>query len=377
MKKVVGKIQKVVNRGYGLIKDRDSGVIFVYGGLPGEEIEVEIFRENKGYSFGRINKILLPSKYRVESGCPFFGECGGCSFYHIPYEYEIKLKEDIFRDLWREKIDNLTFIKSPKIDGYRIKAKFHVLNGILGFYRLHDREIVNILNCPLLHKKLNGFLKAVKNKEIPNGNLTVITNGEEILCKPKIFNFEKKFLKMKVGEYTFFLSPDTFSQANPYILPSFFSLLKRYISKEDRILEFHSGNGLFSVILAMNSSYVVSVENNKYSKGLFYETMKENRIGNFKFFPVSDKKFISSYFKREGNFNKIFLDPPRSGLTPVLRDFILKKKFDEILYLSCDISTQKRDVEVFLKRGYKIREIYLLDFFPKTFHIESFIVLKK
>lgn len=377
MKKIVGRVEKVVNGGYGLIRDEKIGVVFVPNVLPEEEIEVDIVKNRKEYSFGKLKRILTLSKFRIESECPYFGVCGGCSFFNIPYDYEIHLKKGIFKDIWKEKVENVNFISSPVTKGYRIKARIHISDGFPGFFRPKTRELVNISHCLLLHPKINEFLENKKKVSVPDGDLEIITNGEKVVSSLYLDDYKEKILKIEIGGFNYFLSTNTFFQSNPFILPYLFSIIKENINKDDSFVEFYAGNGLFSVLLAKHSSFVVSVESSKYSKNLYFETMKENQVANFKFYSLTDKKFILKSYKRGNGFNKVFLDPPRSGISNVLRDFIVKKRFAEILYLSCDISTQKRDVNFFLKNGYKIKKMYLLDFFPKTHHIESFIILKK
>ncbi len=377
--RIRGKVEKIVNNGLGLIRNKDMGVIFIPLALKGELLEVELTKRGKSFSYGEIRKILEPSPERIDPICPHFGECGGCHFLNTTYQNEINIKREILKDLWRGNLNGIEVIKSPKELNYRIRARFHIENGFVGFFKRKTHTTIPIQNCPLLHEKINDFLTDLNNSVNLHKikELTVITNGSKILTNPPLKDTSGDYLEIDLKRFTAIISPYTFFQANPYTVKSFLPKLKNLLEKEDRILEFHSGNGLFSAELAKNIQYLTSVEPNPISKEFFFLNMKKNKIGNFKFYSATDKKWIKEHSKREISFNKIFLDPPRSGISPWLRNYILNSKFEKIFYLSCNISTQKRDVESFLKGGYKIERVFILDFFPRTHHVESFFVLSR
>lgn len=84
----------------------DSGteaVVFVAGGVPGEVVDVELYRRKKSYLRGNVIWVIEPSKDRRESPCPYFGiekfpNCGGCQWQHINYARQLGAKEHILRD---------------------------------------------------------------------------------------------------------------------------------------------------------------------------------------------------------------------------------------------------------------------------------------
>ena len=71
------------------------------------------------------------------------------------------------------------------------------------------------------------------------------------------------------------------------------------------------------------------------------------------------------------------IDPPRAGLHPKALKNIIKLNQNKIIYISCNPSTQARDLVVFLESGYKIKNIIPVDMFPHTPHIESIVTLVK
>jgi 23S rRNA (uracil1939-C5)-methyltransferase len=77
--------------------------------------------------------------------------------------------------------------------------------------------------------------------------------------------------------------------------------------------------------------------------------------------------------ERIGNFDAVVVDPPRSGMEKEALDWLRSSGVPAIKYLSCNPSTQARDIKALADSGYKIADIRLLDFYPQTSHIESLL----
>ena len=77
----------------------DSKVCFVDGALPGEVVEIEIYKESKNFILAKTIKIIKKSPIRIEPPCPYYLECGGCNFQNISYEEEINYKNEKVKDI--------------------------------------------------------------------------------------------------------------------------------------------------------------------------------------------------------------------------------------------------------------------------------------
>ena len=85
------KIESVAFGGHGI--GRVEGfVIFVPFTAPGDVVEIEIVERKKKFARGRVLKIIEPSIQRIQPLCRYYGECGGCSYQHIHYESQLKIK---------------------------------------------------------------------------------------------------------------------------------------------------------------------------------------------------------------------------------------------------------------------------------------------
>ena len=93
-------IEKLVYGGDGIARtpagsDGRSMAVFLPFVLPGEKVEAEIRQEKPGFARGSVTQIVEASPDRIEAQCPYFRQCGGCHYQHIPYERQLKFKAEI------------------------------------------------------------------------------------------------------------------------------------------------------------------------------------------------------------------------------------------------------------------------------------------
>ena len=151
------KIESLTNEGCGLGR-YEGMVVFVPMSAAGDLLRVRLLKVNKSHSYGKIEEILSPSPDRIESDCPVFGKCGGCSFRHISYEAELRAKEGFVRDAFTRigglSPDFLPIIGNASPDGYRNKAQYPVGKNadgeyISGFYADRSHRIIPCESCRL------------------------------------------------------------------------------------------------------------------------------------------------------------------------------------------------------------------------------------
>ena len=111
----------------------DNYVIFAEGAVPGDLVDVMIYRKKKNYAEGRVVKIHEPSPDRVTPFCTHFGTCGGCKWQHMSYEKQIHYKQKQVEDVL-ERIGKINLPKATPILGsaltkyYRNKLDFTFSN---------------------------------------------------------------------------------------------------------------------------------------------------------------------------------------------------------------------------------------------------------
>ena len=144
----------------------DSLVVFVPGGLPGEDLEVKILKVKSSCAYGKIEKILHASPDRIAPACDVSSKCGGCVFGHLDYRAELKIKQQTVADAFA-RIGGLYPEIEPIISGpeqrYRNKAQYPVSpSGEFGFFARHSHRVVSCDDCCLQPELFNHALAAVK-----------------------------------------------------------------------------------------------------------------------------------------------------------------------------------------------------------------------
>ena len=79
------------------------------------------------------------------------------------------------------------------------------------------------------------------------------------------------------------------------------------------------------------------------------------------------EKFLAN---NQDKYDKIILDPPRSGLSKDIIEKVCKLNSKKIIYVSCNPSTFARDIKLFENIGWILTEVQPIDMFPQTHHIE-------
>lgn len=145
-------------------------VVFVPACAEGELVKVQILNVRKNLAYGKLLEVLRKSPERIEPDCAVFYKCGGCTFRHISYQEELRVKHRRVRDAIRKiaglEIEPEQILGSDEIDGYRNKAQFPVgsdKNGniIAGFYASRSHRIVNCMSCRLQPSAFEKIIEAV------------------------------------------------------------------------------------------------------------------------------------------------------------------------------------------------------------------------
>jgi 23S rRNA (uracil1939-C5)-methyltransferase len=144
--------------GNGVGRTEDGMAVFVPLTAVGDVISCKIVKVAKSYAYGIIDKIISPSDDRTESSCPVSSKCGGCTFRHISYEAELKIKDGFVRDAF-ERIGGFRDVKFEEIcgcespDRYRNKAQYPLAEmdgkAVCGFYSKRSHRVVPFTDCML------------------------------------------------------------------------------------------------------------------------------------------------------------------------------------------------------------------------------------
>ena len=132
--------------------------VFVPNGIYGERCTVRIEKVGKTWAAGKIVEILEKSPHRVNRACPVAKLCGGCTFWHMDYEEETRLKAERVRNclnrLGGESLTEMPILAAPTCYGYRNKAQYPVSvnrgKTIAGFFKAGTHQVVENKRCLIL-----------------------------------------------------------------------------------------------------------------------------------------------------------------------------------------------------------------------------------
>ena len=148
------EITGYTSEGHGVARV-DGLAVFVTGAVCGERVKIRIAHLGHSAAYGDILEVLQPSPHRRKPECPYFSDCGGCTFWHMDYEEELRAKAgrvtDALNRIGGLDLSPVPITASPAVTGYRNKAQYPV--GLVkgkaeaGFFRLRTHQVVPIRQC--------------------------------------------------------------------------------------------------------------------------------------------------------------------------------------------------------------------------------------
>ena len=403
-----GTIDHLAFGGSGVMR-AEGMVIFVPFAAEQDHLTVNIVKQKKNYAEGQIASIDQASPGRISPRCPHFFSCRGCQFQHLKYEEQLKAKQRFVEDaLHRQaalKVSVEPIIPSPQVWNYRkhIRLNLKILrNGFEAGYIGFDSSFLSVSQCYLFHKEQDLLFEQIKetllrlsNQGIKEGSLKICKNNNQYLFAfsffpylpknsseifssfpfPVILQSPRQRESFGVSEQyfsllglDFFYSPYSFLQNN---LEQSENLYKAILSQTtaNTVLDFYCGIGITTLLLAQRGVSVIGVEANAEAIRLAKRNQQHNQIMKAQFLCSSVENVSVPYAPC------ILVNPPRTGLSPLVLNKILEMKPQEILYVSCMPSTLARDLKKIVAAGYAIRYAQPFDMFPQTTHVETFVKL--
>ena len=390
MKNLEVEITNLDHFGRGIVKKEKP--IFIDNALVGEIVEIEITKDNKKYSEGRVIKYIKKSPLRVESNCPFYDKCGGCDLLHLSYQEQLKYKETKVKEIIK-KFSGLECVKEivPTIQyNYRNRVTLHVKQK-LGYYQKKSYDIINIDNCLIADDRINDLIKKLNNIDLNTiTKITIRVSSKESMLvieggKLDIISFKevdtiivdnqvlkgRGYIIEEINNLKFVISPDSFFQVNRLGMINIYNQVLKYVDNDTKVLDLYCGTGTIGIYLADKVNQVLGIEINKSAINDALMNKKINNLDNidFKLGDVEDVLNNNSF-----KADCIVVDPPRAGLGNMVIKNIFKIQPQKLIYVSCDPVTLARDLNI-LKDKYNVVEITPFDMFSNTYHVECVCAL--
>ena len=163
---------------------------------------------------------------------------------------------------------------------------------------------------------------------------------------------------------------------NPKSAINLFNTVKNQIKENSTILDAYGGVGAIGIFISDRAKKITLVEENKNAIKMARENFKLNNIKNYEIYEGDAKKHFIDFQKEKRMFDYVILDPPRKGCDYDALLAVLKIA-KNIIYVSCNPQTLKRDMLHLKKEGFSAKFIQGVDLFPYTHHIEAVVLFEK
>ena len=345
----------------------------------------------------------MPSAQTSSAVCPVFGSCGGCQYQHLDYADELVLKEAALKEVLRGALplDEGLFYPiaaSPKIYHYRNRLDLkliHRRNGDIhiGFSPADRGPVIEIDACPIAMEVISEFIPRLRQeasaaipKEYRMANLTVrCGEGDGI----RWGGIGRKSLRLEARDYFYvdilgrriYYSLVSFFQANLSILPLLIDFLRgqEIWSRDAVFFDLYGGVGFFGMCVNDLVTRVVNIEENVHAVRLAKYNVSANSLGNVDAMEgrVEDvlPRLLAEAMTEE---NIVMVDPPRAGLSQdavALLNGLKRARY--LVYLSCDPGNLAANLKALVAGGWSVMRVRPFDFFPRTRHLETLVILKR
>lgn len=426
------QVEGLSHEGRG-IAHHEGKVIFVEGALPGERVKARIYARQRRFDEARVEELLSGSPERVEPPCVYANICGGCSMQHMETSAQIRFKQQVLAEHFKHfgglspeqwlpplTAETLAYRRKARL-GVRYVIKKESL--LIGFREKQSNFLADINGCAVLDARLGTALPDMKalveslalRDQIPqiefaagDNELALIFRHMQPLpagdheaiegfCRqrgwhcylqsggPQTVNrvwpeegMPRLHYALPEFDLTMQFHPTDFTQVNAAINRRMVSLALELLDPgpEDRVLDLFCGLGNFTLPLARKAGYVVGVEGEANMVERGYENAHVNGLQNVEFHAQDLTQDFSQQPWAKAGFNRILIDPPRSGALEVV-NYLPRFGACRVVYVSCNPATLARDAGRLQELGYRLKLAGVMDMFPHTTHVESIAVFER
>lgn len=415
----------VVGGGQTLATLSEGRKVFVWGGVPGERVRLQITKKKHSYAEAVVTEVLEPSEQRVEPEDEAYLSTSPWQIYSFEAEEDYKktLIEDAFT-LHKVTLPEPVLVKTDrKIYGYRNKVEFSFWydtdTGVLdlAFFRRGTHGKIAVKGTVLARQEINDAARHILSKlreagiggrdvktlllrstkegkvvaqlyakdpeiadRISFGDLdTLGVSGIEVIYSDprslasviteSLSVRGSRTLSDTVRKVRFNYAPESFFQVNLPVYELALRDMQKFVLTGAPVVDMYSGVGTIGLTIGGSSPALIEVNESAVIE--MRRNIKET--GSRATAVLASSETALDYIDSE---SVVIVDPPRAGLHDAVVEQILDVLPPRIIYLSCNPVTQARDVSKLLE-SYTIIENVGYNFFPRTPHIEHLVVLER
>ncbi|MEQ1573558.1 MAG: TRAM domain-containing protein [Vicinamibacterales bacterium] len=392
-------------------------VALVRGAIPGERVRARVERASRSVIYAETVDVISASVDRREATADW--RCGGSVFSHVTYARQVRLKAEIIADamgrIARAPLGGLPEVIASPEHGYRMRARLHVRDGRVGFFREGTHDVcdasatgqllpasglwISAFEELLGRHHLRGVISIEIAENVPadqrachlelsvgeeparyevvasTGALTGLsaqagdrTTATRVAGTPQVVDI----VHVREGDPTSALrlgrDVRAFFQGNRFLLERLVRLVLSLVPVGP-VVDLYAGVGLFGLsVAAAGGEGVAVVEGDAVSGGDL-----DNNAAPFGARVTVHRRSVETFLQSAGRLNDAtaIVDPPRTGLSKDALGWLVTAAPRRIVYVSCDVATLARDTRLLLDGGYSLNEMVGIDLFPNTAHVET------
>ncbi len=240
---------------------------------------------------------------------------------------------------------------------------------IISFFRNDAEEIKKLLQAfSDAFPQVTALMYVINQK----GNDTILDQDILTFKGADHIYEEMEGLKFKIG-------PKSFYQTNSEQAYELYKVTRSFagLTGNEVVYDLYTGTGTIANFIAQKAAKVVGIEYVPEAIEDAKVNSEINEITNTHFYAGDMKKVLSpELIEEHGQPDVIITDPPRAGMDPQVVETILNASPKKIVYVSCNPSTQARDLQL-LDVQYQVDAVQPVDMFPHTYHVENVVLLKR
>ncbi|MCI8589744.1 MAG: 23S rRNA (uracil(1939)-C(5))-methyltransferase RlmD [Clostridiales bacterium] len=433
------KIEDMNALGHGVCRI-EGLIVFVRGGVTGDELKIKIIKVLKKYAIAIIEEMINPSPYRIEQPCPLYSSCGGCAFSHIDYDYEKELKQKFVQaEFAKAGLSHMLVhpvTSGSSCEGYRNKVQLPLTSDYrFGYYAPKSHRIIPCTKGCQLHPEIFdqiaqtvcafakqyqisiydeatglGLLRHLYlrvGKETDEIMVCPVINGTKLPYQEQLVsqlaaqysNIQTILLNINQKNTNVILGPQNkilygsgtitdrlcgnIFEISPH---SFYQInhdtAELLYQKALQLADITKVNKAADLYCGIGTIGITAAKGAPNTQIIGVEIVPEaiqNAKKNAKLNQVDNIAFY------QGDANDphiadcqlLIVDPPRKGLSEDLIQTIYKNAPDKVVYISCSPDTLARDCRRLFDVGYQAHEVFPFDMFPRTGHVECIVLLTK
>ncbi len=421
------RIEAMSHEGRG-IANINGKTVFVFGALRNELVKIQIQKISRNFDQATTLEVIEASPQRIDAKCEAFERCGGCNLQHLSNDDQIEFKQNTLLEMMQHAGVEASEIIEPlqaSSWGYRRKARLGVKyvrkkgRVLVGFRERNSSYLADMSQCEVLVQrvghcltKLSGLIESLEIREsIPQIEVAADDTNTQLVFRhllalpetdrDKLLHFAREtglwiqlqsagpdsivnlhpdnqslyFLPEANGDIRINFTAVDFVQVNNEINQKMVGQALEFLDlhPEDRVLDLFCGLGNFTLPMARRCHAVTGVEGDATMVKRAKNNALDHQIENTEYYVADLTQIDNDWPWMRQTFDKILLDPPRSGAMEIA-EIIKRFKAQTIAYVSCQPSSLVRDSQIICDNGYKLIKLGAMDMFPQTAHVESMAV---